>query len=261
MDFGLQGRRALVGGGSSGLGRAIAETLAAEGCSVALWARPGARLDTAVAELQRANTEVVGVGVDASAPGSGAVAVEHARSQLGGLDIVVLNGGGPPPGDATATTNDGWHAALQPGLLSMVEAATAALPAMRAAGFGRVVAVLSSGVRVPIPALAYSNSVRAALMAWIKTAASAVAADGVTMNGVIPGRIATPRVAELDELAASREGRSVEEIRARSRATIPTGRYGSPAEFGAAVAYLCSAQASYQTGSVIAVDGGMIPSW
>jgi 3-oxoacyl-[acyl-carrier protein] reductase len=261
MDLGIRGRRALVGGGSSGLGRAIAAALVAEGASVALWARAGARLDAAVDELGATGAEVIGVGLDTSISGSGAAAVEQAASILGGLDIVVLNGGGPPPVDATATTESGWHEALQSGLLSMVGAATAALPAMRQAHWGRIVAVLSSGVRTPIPTLAYSNSVRAALMAWIKTAAGAVAGDGVTMNGVIPGRIATPRVAELDALAATRQGTSVEEVQARSRAGIPMGRYGSPEEFAAAVVHLCSSQASFQTGSVIPVDGGMIPSW
>jgi 3-oxoacyl-[acyl-carrier protein] reductase len=174
------------------------------------------------------------------------------------VDIVVLNAGGPPTVDPTATDREGWERAFQLLAATPIELATRLLPGMRERGWGRVVSILSSGVRQPIPELVYSNSGRSALAAWLKTTARAVASDGVTVNGVMPGRIATPRVHELDSARAEREGTTEEAVRAGHLATIPAGRYGEPAELGALVAFLASERATYITGQLVAVDGGLI---
>lgn len=259
MDLGLAGRRALVGGATSGLGRATAHVLAAEGAELLLWARDAGRLAETALELEQAHGRRPRiVAADAGDPDAASVVAEAATGLLGGVDVLVLNAGGPPPVAPDATTPEGWHAAFQLLAVTPIGLATALLPGMRERGFGRIVAILSSGVREPIPNLVYSNAGRSALNAWLKTIAREVAADGVTVNGVMPGRIATPRVASLDAGAASREGTSVEEVRARSQAGIPLGRYGRPEEFGAVVAFLASEAGSYVTGSTIACDGGML---
>ncbi len=259
MDLGLTGRRAVVGGATSGLGRASAHALAAEGAELLLWSRDRERLDATAREIEgRYGRRPATVAADAGDPGAAAEVEHAARERLGGVDVLVLNAGGPPPVAPDATTPDGWRAAFQLLAITPVDLATRLLPGMRERGYGRIVAVLSSGVREPIANLVYSNGGRSALNAWLKTIAREVAADGVTVNGVLPGRIATPRVASLDEAAAGREGVDPEEIRARSRAGIPAGRYGEPEEFGAVVAFLASAAASYITGSTLACDGGLL---
>ncbi|NUP62634.1 MAG: SDR family oxidoreductase, partial [Nonomuraea sp.] len=247
------------GGATSGLGRATAHVLAAEGAELLLWARDADRLTETALELEQAHGRRPRiVAADAGDPDAASVVAEAATGLLGGVDVLVLNAGGPPPVAPDATTPEGWHAAFQLLAVTPIGLATALLPGMRERGFGRIVAILSSGVREPIPNLVYSNAGRSALNAWLKTIAREVAADGVTVNGVMPGRIATPRVASLDAGAASREGTSVEEVRARSQAGIPLGRYGRPEEFGAVVAFLASEAGSYVTGSTIACDGGML---
>jgi 3-oxoacyl-[acyl-carrier protein] reductase len=238
MNLGLEGRLALVGGATSGLGAAVAEALAAEGCRLLVWARDLSRLDAAAAGLRdRHGVEVDVVAADATSSSAPETAV-----------------------DPLATTDEGWRDALQLLLLTPVAIATALLPAMVERRFGRVVAILSSGIREPIPNLVYSNAGRAALAAWLKTASRPVGAAGVTVNGVVPGRIATLRTTALDELRAKNEGRTVEEVRASSASLIPAGRYGEPAEFAALVAFLCSGPASYVNGALVAADGGMAKS-
>lgn len=259
MDLGIRGRRALVGGASSGLGRAIAERLAAEGCELVVTARRGQLLAALAADLERAHgVRAVAVPADFADPATPAALAEAATAALGGIDILVLNAGGPPPVDPAATDPAGWSSSLQVLLLTPVALATALLPGMRSRGWGRIVSVLSYGVRQPIRELSFSNAGRSALVAWLKTVAGAVAADGVTVNGALPGRHATPRIEELDRLTAERTGRTPGEIRAGHLASIPAGRYGDPAEFAAYVAWLCSSAASYQTGTFTAIDGGII---
>lgn len=259
MDLGLTGRTALVGGASSGLGRASAEWLAAEGCRVVIWSRGAEALGRVADDLRtRYGTDVSAIAADATEAGAARLIAEAALARLGRVDIVVLNAGGPPPVDPTATDPAGWHRAFQLLAITPIELATLFLPGMRERRWGRIVAILSSGIRQPIPELVYSNAGRGALAAWMKTTARTVARDGVTINGVLPGRIDTPRIDSLDRGSAERTGRTVEEIRAESVATIPTGRYGRPEELGSLVAYLCSEQASYQTGTFTAVDGGLI---
>ncbi len=259
MDLGIAGRTALVGGGSSGLGRAVAELLLDEGCRVAIWARGEEALRATAADLGRRSGRDVGVVVgDAAEPGSASAVMEEATAALGPLDIVVLNAGGPPASDPTATDAEGWRRAFQLLAITPIELATLALPSMRERRWGRIVAILSSGVRQPIPDLVYSNAGRSALMAWLKTTARAVAADGVTLNGVMPGRLDTPRIEALDRGRSATTGRSLEEIREAQLGSIPARRYGRPAELGSLVAYLCSEQAGYQTGTFTAVDGGLL---
>jgi 3-oxoacyl-[acyl-carrier protein] reductase len=259
MDLGIAGRRALVGGASSGLGRASAEALAAEGCRLVLWSRGGDRLEEVAADLRaRFAVDVATVGADAADPGAAAAVAQAVKETVGGVDILVLNAGGPPTVDASQTDAIGWARAFQLLATTPIELATLLLPGMRAQGWGRVVAILSSGVRQPIADLVYSNAGRGALMAWCKTVARTVAGDGVTVNGVLPGRLATPRVASLDAGRAERTGQTVDEVMSGHMATIPAGRYGRPEELGSYVAWLASERASYQTGTFSAIDGGLI---
>ena len=259
MDLGLTGRTALVGGASSGLGRASATALAAEGCRLAIWSRQRARLTAVAAELhERYGTDVTILEGDAAQPGTGGRIAADALASVGTIDIVVLNAGGPPTADPAATDAARWTNAFQLLAITPIELTTALLPGMRARGWGRVVGILSSGVRQPIPDLVYSNAGRSALVAWLKTVARAVAAEGVTVNGVLPGRLDTPRIDSLDRGRAERTGESLEAVRAAHLATIPAGRYGRPEELGSYVAYVCSEQAGYQTGTFTAIDGGLI---
>jgi 3-oxoacyl-[acyl-carrier protein] reductase len=249
----------VVGGGSSGLGLAVATQLAANGCDLLLWARNGPTLEESAAELRGAypDSTVHTYEADAELPDAAAAVAEAAERLLGGVDILVLNAGGPPAVKPDATDSDAWRRALQLLTITPIELATRLLPAMRRAEWGRVIAVLSSGVREPLPELPYSNGGRAALAAWLKNVAGTVAADGVTVNGVLPGRIDTARVSFLDERRASAEGIAVESVRQASWETIPMGRYGRPEEFGSVVGFLASDAASYVTGTFVSCDGGL----
>ena len=258
MDLGLRGRIAVVGGATSGLGRASAEALAAEGCDLVVWSRDEARLAATADELRGAHgVRVAHVAADA-ATAYAAGTVADAALAFGEIDILVSNAGGPPTVDPTATDPEAWATSLQLLATTPIDLATRLLPGMRERRWGRVVAILSSGVRQPIAELVYSSASRSALASWLKTTARSIAADGVTLNGVMPGRISTPRIHELDAGRAEREGRSEEEVREGQIATIPAGRYGSPEELGTLVTFLASERASYITGQLIAVDGGLI---
>jgi len=256
MDLELKNRRALVTGASRGLGRAIASALAAEGAEVVAVARNLERLNELVAATPAGRGTIVAHAcdlADASAIGGLGAALERA-------DILVLNTGGPPPGSAAGTSDAVWIQQFEAMFLSAIRLTRLALPGMRQRGFGRILAVVSSGVIQPIPNLGISNALRSALVGWAKTLAGEVAGDGVTVNCIAPGRIATDRVAELDQGRAKREGIDIDQVEKESRAAIPAGRYGDAAEFASVAAFLASPRASYMTGGIIRVDGGMIRS-
>jgi 3-oxoacyl-[acyl-carrier protein] reductase len=257
MDLGLNSKVALVLGSTGGLGRASAEALAAEGASVVVVGRRKELVDELAASLPSA----AGVVADLTEPGAPQRIAEAAREAFGRVDVLVLNGGGPPPGTADQFDADAAQAAVDLLLKQHVALVTELLPAMREAGWGRIVAIGSSGVQQPIPTLTASNVGRAALAAYLKTLAGAVAKDGVTVNMVLPGRIDTDRVAQLDRAAAERTGRTPEEARTSSEATIPAGRYGRPAEFGAVVAFLAGEPAAFVTGEQVRVDGGLVAGY
>lgn len=251
-------RRAVVGGASSGLGRACASALAQVGHDLLIWSRNRERLDSLADELSgRFGVTVHVHAADASDPDAAASVANAAQQRLGSAEVCVLNAGGPPTCAPDRTNPAQWRRTLQLLTITPIDLATRLLPGMRDGGFGRIVAVLSSGVREPLPQLCYSNSGRAALTAWLKTLAGTVAADGVTVNGVLPGRIGTPRTESLDAIQADSRGIDVAEVRAQMQASIPMRRYGTPEEFAALVAFLASPAASYITGTFISCDGGM----
>jgi 3-oxoacyl-[acyl-carrier protein] reductase len=259
LDLGLRGKRALVLGGSRGLGRGIAEALATEGAIVALTGRKPEDAQLVASKIGKAhNGELHGLAFDAAGPESAALLAAEVRKAIGEPDILLLNGGGPPPGPITAVSSDVWRRQFQAQFLSYVELAGAVLEGMRSRGWGRILLSSSSGAVQPIPNLGISNSLRGSLLGWAKTLAAEVAADGVTVNTLIPGRIQTARLDEIDADTARRSGRTVEEVKASSRATIPAGRFGTVEEYASVAVFLMSEGAGYITGSTIRVDGGMI---
>lgn len=260
MNFGLEARTALVLGASGGLGGAIASALGREGARVALAGRNVEALERAAASVEAGGGTALVLPFDLADLGAIDGAVGKVEAALGPVDILVNNTGGPPPTPAAGQPIELWEKNFRAMVLSVIAVTDRILPGMRARRFGRIITVTSSGTIAPIPNLAISNTLRVALTGWSKTLAREVAKDGITVNTLVPGRIATERVAFLDEAAAKREGIGLDEVRARARAAIPAGRYGRPEEFGDTACFLASDQASFITGSMIRVDGGQIPS-
>jgi 3-oxoacyl-[acyl-carrier protein] reductase len=253
MDLGLTGRRYLVGGGSRGLGAAIAEALVAEGASVAVMARESEEL-TANAERLGA----IALAVDLSRPDGPDAVVRHAVSALGGLDGVLVNSGGPPVGTFEAIDEAAWGRAIDGTLLSAMRLIRASLGPLRESTDGAILVILSSSVREPVPGLVTSNVLRPGLAGLIKTLVGEIAP--IRINGIAPGRIDTDRVRSLDRTRATDTNLTVEEVQAQNRARIPLGRYGEPPEVGRVGAFLLSPAASYVNGAILPVDGGMIRS-
>jgi len=253
MDLGIDQCRAVVTGASRGIGRAIALALAAEGAHVVAVARNLERLQE-LSALSAGRGSISARGCDLGDAG----AVEALRDVLAPADILVLNGGGPPPGPVSQVSDAVWSRQFEAMFLSAVRLTRMALPGMRERRFGRILLVVSSGVLAPIANLGISNALRMALVGWAKTLAAEVAVDGITVNCLAPGRIATDRLAELDDGAAKRQGVDIAEVQRQSRSLIPAGRYGEPDEFASIAAFLAGRTASYMTGGIIRVDGGMI---
>jgi len=257
VDLGLSGKRAAVGASSSGLGLAIARALAAEGCRVAVCSRRRERIESAAVAIRgETGAEVRADVVDVAEPGATSAWLDRVAAAWGGLDLLVPNAGGPPPGRFADTAPENWDVAYRLTLRSALEAAFAG---RRHLGRGGALLFLTGPVvRQPSPRLVLSGIMRSGVSALAKALSDEWAADGIRVNQLIPGRIGTERVAELDEEAARQAGIPVAEARARSAAAIPLGRYGRTDEFAAAAVFLLSDAAAYITGATLAVDGGMI---
>lgn len=260
MDLMIANRVALVLGAGGGLGSAIAKTLAAEGAKVALADVDEQSLHRTAAAVEASGGAALVLKWDLAdlAAIDGHVGAIEAWS--GPVDILVNITGGPPPTPASGQPPELWNKQFQAMVLSVIAITDRVLPSMRKRRWGRIISSASSGVVAPIPSLAISNALRLSLVGWSKTLAREVAADGVTVNVILPGRIATGRITFLDEAKAKRENRAVESVVADSTAQIPAGRYGKPSEYADAVAFLASERASYITGTMLRVDGGYLAS-
>jgi 3-oxoacyl-[acyl-carrier protein] reductase len=259
MDFQLKGKIALVAAASKGLGRAVAEEFAAEGASLVLCARGEEALQQTRAALEAAHgVPVLAVAADLSTVAGVARVTQAAFERFGRVDILVTNTGGPPAGTFEQHSPEAWQAATNLLLTSVVELTRAVLPGMKERGWGRILNITSIAVKQPVAGLMLSNSLRAAVTGMARTLATEVAPFGITVNNILPGYTRTDRVEHLAQATAEREGISPDEAAARWTREIPMQRLGEPAEFAALAAFLCSARASYITGTSIPVDGGWI---
>jgi 3-oxoacyl-[acyl-carrier protein] reductase len=257
MDLGLKGVPAAVAGASRGLGYAVALELARQGARVAICSRDEAAARAAASSItKQTGSEVYPVGADVAAEEGAKEFIDKSVAAFGGLQVLVTNAGGPPPGGAAERSDDEWLAALDLNFFSAVRMVRHALPHLRRNDWGRIVAITSSTVKQPVPSLALSNAARAATTSFLKTLSFEVGPDAITVNCVLPGRIATDR---LGSLAGAPPGAGPGDPAFKAMAEeIPLGRVGTPEEFGAVVAFLCSKQASYVSGVSLSVDGGMM---
>jgi 3-oxoacyl-[acyl-carrier protein] reductase len=258
MNLGLQGKTALVLGGGGGLGRAIAKSLSAEGAKVALADIDLAAAERAAQEIQSESAPSLAIAWDLADLSAIETNISGIENRLGPVDILVNITGGPPPTPAAGQDPGLWSKHFQAMVVPVIAITDRVLPGMKSRRWGRIITSTSSGVVAPIPNLGISNALRLSLVGWSKTLSREVARDGITANIVVPGRIATDRIRFLDDAKAKREGRSVEAVSAESTSSIPVGRYGNPEEYADTVAFLASARASYITGSIIRIDGGLI---
>ena len=261
MDLGLQGKIALVGGASRGLGRAVARELAAEGCAVVLCSRDPATLGRAAADIgQQTGAETCVAAADLSEATGVNQVVNAAFARFGRIDVLVTNTGGPPAGAFESHSADAWRGAIAQNLESVLNLTRAVLPGMKERRWGRIVNITSIAVKQPVDGLILSNSVRAAVTGFARTLANEVAPHGVTVNNVMPGYTRTERLVHLAEHNARSRGGDVRDAYAQWEREIPMQRLGEPQELAALVAFLASARAGYITGASVAVDGGWIRS-
>jgi 3-oxoacyl-[acyl-carrier protein] reductase len=254
MDLGLRGKSALVCAGSKGLGRGCAMALAEAGVDIVLNARGAAALHATADDLQALGVRVTPVVADVTTAEGQALVIAAAQ----GVDILVTNAGGPPPGDWAGFTAAQFTAALQANMLTPIALMQALVPAMQARGWGRVVNITSTSVKAPIADLGLSNTARTGLTGFVAGMARAVAPDGVCVNNLLPGVHATDRIVSFDAASAARTGATPAATAAARAATIPARRYGTAEDFGAVCAFLCSIQAGFIVGQNIVVDGGAL---
>jgi 3-oxoacyl-[acyl-carrier protein] reductase len=258
MDLGLKGKVAMVAGASRGLGFAVAQALAQEGAIVSIASRDEAAICAAAKRL--GTRDVLAMPVDvrsADAIWSGARTTED---KFGGVDLLFANSGGPPAGAALSFDDAAWQGAVELLLFSALRMVRAAVPSMEARGGGAILMSTSSSVKEPIQNLGLSTVLRASVSALAKTLALELAPARIRVNQIVPGRIDTDRVRQLDQINGQKQGVSAEQAKAKSITAIPTGRYGEPEEFGRVAAFLLSDAASYMTGATVQVDGGLIRS-
>ncbi len=257
MDMGLAGKAAFVGGASRGIGKAIALALAREGCRVAICARHRAPLEAAAAEIRReTGTEALPLVCDMSRYDDIASAIAQAVQTFGRLDILVNNAGGPPTGTFDQLDEAYWRHALDQNLLSAVRAIREALPHLRRSGSGRIINITSVAVKQPIDGLMLSNATGLGVVGMAKTLSRELAPEGITVNNICPGNIATERLVSLIEERARRQGITMEEAVALEEARVPMGFLGEPEDVANLAVFLASAKARYITGCTIQVDGG-----
>jgi 3-oxoacyl-[acyl-carrier protein] reductase len=261
MDLGLTGKKALVLASSQGLGLAIATKLCQEGTDVVISGRSAEKLYDAAAALNKKGAGTASYAVmDLSDQDSARTLYNEALLKLGHVDILVNNVGGPPPGSVEAQDMETWRTQFDIMVVRLIEITNLCLPGMRQKKWGRVLTIASSSIIQPITVLGISNTIRSALVGWNKSLSNEVAAEGITLNILAPGRIETERVLQIDTMAAKKQGVSVEAVQTASKKTIPIGRYGTVEEFGSVGVFIVSEPASYITGSIIRCDGGLIRS-
>jgi 3-oxoacyl-[acyl-carrier protein] reductase len=258
MDLGIRGKVALVCGASKGIAFAAAEAFAREGCSLAICSRDDAAINAARVKLEAHGVSVLAIVADLSTSEGIAHVVAETMARYGRADILIANTGGPPPGMVMTQDWDAWTRASELLLRSVVELTRAFVPGMRERKWGRVVSITSKAVKSPVSSLVLSNSLRAAVTGYLRTLANEVAADGVTVNTVLPGMTATERLDGLAQATMARTGATRDEVFAGWIGGIPTRRLGRPEETGATIAFVASDFAGFMTGQAILVDGGEI---
>ncbi len=256
MDLGLAGKVAIVAGASRGLGAAAAHVLGTEGARLVIFSRSEEGIEGRADRLRREGVDVVALSADAANPEDLRRVTEAAVNRYGRVDILLTNAGGPPPGSFDEVGDAEWIATFQQNFMSATRLIRECLPHMRKQSWGRIINCTSMGVKQPLENLVLSNAIRSGITAMAKTLAREVARDGITVNNIAPYRILTDRIRELTRARAQRSGRSEEEVMRQTESESVMGRYGTPEEFGALVAFLASTKAAYITGATILLDGG-----
>jgi len=258
MDLGLKGKVAMVAGASRGLGYGVAEALAREGATVSMSSSSQSSIDEAAKRLTSAGASVMSMAVDVRNGDHIGAWAQKTIDRFGGVDLLFTNSGGPPAGAALSFDDAAWQNAVDLLLYSALRMIRAVVPSMKQRGGGSILVSTSSSTKEPIPNLALSNVIRAAVSSLSKTLSLELAADKIRVNQIIPGRIDTVRVRQLDEISAKKQGITAEQAKAKSIGMIPMGRYGEPPEFGRVAAFVLSDAAAYMTGATVQVDGGLI---